>query len=116
MTETLQVFEYEGARVRTVLIDGEAWLVAKDVCDVLGLTNSRMAVQELDEDEKGVSSVYTPGGMQDMTIINEAGLYKLTEPETCCEGVHAMGNARSSAVNPQDRKLHSAEQHRHSRH
>ena len=78
MMETLQVFEYEGARVRTVLIDGEVWLVAKDVCEVLELTNSRMAVQELDEDEKGVSSIYTPGGMQSMTVINEAGLYKLT--------------------------------------
>ena len=77
MNNQLQVFSYGDNTVRTVLIDGEAWLVAKDVCDVLGLTNSRMAVQELDEDEKGVSSVYTPGGMQDMTIVSEAGLYKL---------------------------------------
>ena len=81
MTETLQVFEYEGARVRTVLIDGEAWLVAKDVCDVLGLTNSRMAVQELDADERakyylGRSPINGGGG--EVNVINEAGLYKLT--------------------------------------
>ena len=78
-TNTLPVsFNYEGKQVRSVKIDGEVWLVAKDVCEVLELTNSRMVTDELDDDEKGVSSIYTPGGMQNMTVINEAGLYKLT--------------------------------------
>lgn len=71
-------FNYEGKQVRSVKIDGEVWLVAKDVCEILELTNSRMVTDELDDDEKGVSSIYTPGGMQNMTVINEAGLYKLT--------------------------------------
>ena len=57
--------------------DGEPWWVAKDVCNVLGLTNSRMALEALDEDEKGVSKVYTLGGEQDMNIISESGLYAL---------------------------------------
>ena len=37
MTNALQVFDYKGATVRTVEIDGDVWLVAKDVCDVLGI-------------------------------------------------------------------------------
>lgn len=78
MRNSIQPFDYKGDVIRAVMIDEEAWLVAKDVCDVLGHTNSRMAVQELDEDEKGVSNIYTPGGMQSMTVINEAGVYKLT--------------------------------------
>ena len=81
MAGALQVFEYEGTKVRTVLIDGEAWLVAKDVCDVLGLTNPTMAVQELDSDERakyylGRSPINGGGG--EVNVINEAGLYKLT--------------------------------------
>ena len=53
------------------------WFVAKDVCDILELKNSRKAVRELYDNEKDVTKSYTPGGMQDMTIINEPGLYKL---------------------------------------
>ena len=77
MDTQLQVFDYHGSAIRTVDRDGDIWFVAKDVCDVLELSNSRMAVQELDEDEKGVSKIYTPGGIQDMTVISEAGLYAL---------------------------------------
>lgn len=74
----LQVFSYKGREVRTTEIDGEIWLVAKDVADILEIQNIRQNMDELDEDEKGVCNVYTPGGMQNMTVINEAGLYKLT--------------------------------------
>ncbi len=75
----IQLFSYgeEKRPVRTVEINGEVWFVAKDVCDILEHSNHRMAIQDLDEDEKGVSNVYTLGGMQDMTIISEPGLYKL---------------------------------------
>ena len=73
----IAIFCYKSMPVRTVEVDGDTWFVAKDVCDILELTNSRMAVQELDEDEKGVSKTDTPGGVQDMTIISEAGLYTL---------------------------------------
>ena len=73
----IAIFCYKSMPVRTVEISGDTWFVAKDVCDILELTNSRMAVQELDEDEKGVSKTDTPGGVQDMTIISEAGLYTL---------------------------------------
>lgn len=73
----LKIFNYEKSEVRTVILDNEPWWVAKDVCEILEHTNSRMAISSLDEDEKGVSKVYTLGGEQEMTVINEAGLYSL---------------------------------------
>lgn len=75
--EGLQIFNYESNQVRTVLIDGEPWFVAKDVCDVLEHSNSRTALDRLDADEKGVSTVYTLGGNQQMAVINESGVYSL---------------------------------------
>ena len=50
-------FTFDESLVRTVLKDGEACFVAKDVCDILELDNPSMAVSRLDEDERGVSSV-----------------------------------------------------------
>lgn len=73
----IQIFCYKAMPVRTVKIDGETWFVAKDVCDILEIQNVSQAIENLDDDEKGISKTYTPGGMQDMTIISEAGLYTL---------------------------------------
>ena len=70
-------FAYEGRQVRTVTINGETWFVASDVCVVLEIANPRSSLALLDEDEKGVHSVDTPGGEQQVTIISEAGLYSL---------------------------------------
>lgn len=77
MTLNLIQFEYQGQQVRTILRDGEPWFVAKDVCDVLEIVNSRDAVGRLDEDEKGVVSTDTPGGRQELQVVNEPGLYAL---------------------------------------
>lgn len=55
----------------------EPWFVAKDVCDCLGINNSRQALTRLDDDEKGVILNDTLGGKQKMSIINESGLYAL---------------------------------------
>lgn len=63
--------------VRVVMKAGEPWFVAVDVCDVLEHSNSRMAVDRLDDDEKGVSNVYTLGGVQELSVVNESGLYHL---------------------------------------
>lgn len=63
--------------VRVVRIDNDFWFVAKDICDLLEIVNNRDAVSYLDEDEKGVGKVYTPGGTQEMVIISESGLYTL---------------------------------------
>lgn len=62
-------------KVRTLLIDGNPWFVASDVCAAIDV--DRTAVRRLDDDEKGVRLMHTPGGDQKITIINEYGLYAL---------------------------------------
>ncbi len=72
----LMQFEFDGSVVRSIYgTGGELRFVAADVLDVLGL--DRKALERLDGDEKGVSSFHTPGGQQDMTVVNESGLYSL---------------------------------------
>lgn len=75
----LQVFynEETNASIRTKVINGEPWFVSKDVCRLLDLSNNRKALQALDDDEKGVTNSYTLGGNQELTVINESGLYHL---------------------------------------
>lgn len=74
----LSIFQHpDFGTVRNVVIKGEPWFVAKDVCDILGLTNSRKATAGLDDEEKGVTISDTPGGQQSLTIINESGFYSL---------------------------------------
>ena len=77
MESALQVFTYKAHQVRTVTISGEIWFVAKDVADILEFEDATHAIRCLDDDEKGVHKVETPGGMQSMTIISEPGLYTL---------------------------------------
>lgn len=77
MDKLSQVFRYEDKPVRTVVVNGEPWFVAKDVCDILELGDVSKAVSRLDEDEKGTNSIPTPGGNQEMLVINEPGLYSL---------------------------------------
>ena len=71
----LQIFVYSGEQLRTVQRDDGLWWVLRDVCQVLGLTTPARVAERLDEDEKAVSLIHTPGGTQEMTIINEPGLY-----------------------------------------
>ncbi|NCD25746.1 MAG: hypothetical protein EOL86_09170 [Deltaproteobacteria bacterium] len=70
-------FYFESHEVRALTIDGNPWFVAKDVCEYFGDTNYRRSVSRLDDDEKGVSQIGTQGGGQQMTIVNESGLYSL---------------------------------------
>ena len=70
-------FNPANAPIRVQVINQEPWFVAKDVCDALTLENSRKATASLDDDEKGVSPIVTPSGTQQMTIVNESGLYNL---------------------------------------
>lgn len=81
MTNTLAnmaVFNFDDAQVRTVVKDGEAWFVAKDVCNVLGISNSRNVTARMDEDERdSVHVVDAIGRNRQTTVISEAGLYKL---------------------------------------
>lgn len=73
----LQIFNFQNAPVRTVIVDGQPWWVAKDVCEILGLGNPRSSLSRLEEDEKGVHTMDTLGGNQEMAIVNEPGLYSL---------------------------------------
>lgn len=74
----IQIFQYQDQPVRTVQRDGEPWFVLKDVCAVLGLGTPARVAERLEEDE--VSSTHLTdslGRQQDMTIINESGLYNV---------------------------------------
>lgn len=62
-------------KLRTMSIDGEPWFVAADVARALGYGHTPHMTRRLDEDEKGVRSVDTPGGIQQLSVISEAGLY-----------------------------------------
>ena len=73
----LQVFTYGRSEVRTILRDGEPWFVLKDVCAVLGIAKYRDAATRLDPDEREPVRVDTPGGPQEMILINESGLYHI---------------------------------------
>ena len=75
--EELQIFNCGDAQVRVVTKGNEPLFVAADVCSYFGVMNSRNVVARLDEDEKGVCVVDTPGGKQNLTVINEAGLYHM---------------------------------------
>lgn len=70
----LTIFAFDSAAVRVVMRDGEPWFVAADLLSTLSL--DRKALERLDDDEKGVSSIHTPGGDQEMTVINESGSRK----------------------------------------
>ena len=68
----------EFGEIRTMDINGEPWFVGKDVAEALGYSNARKAVLvHVDAEDKGVTKWDTLGGTQQMTIINESGLYSL---------------------------------------
>ena len=77
ISNSLQLFQNAGFKIRVIMRYGDPWFVAKDVCECLDLANSRDAVSRLDDDEKGVGKADTLGGSQDMTLISESGLYTL---------------------------------------
>jgi prophage antirepressor-like protein len=74
----LQTFNYaEIGEVRVVTRENEPWVVLKDVCNVLGLGSPNKVAARLDEDEKGRNLIPSLGGDQQMTVINESGLYNV---------------------------------------
>lgn len=77
MTANLIPFEFESQAVRVIDRDGEPWFVLADVCRILEVGNPSMAAARLDDDEKGISSIETPYGSQEMLTLNESGLYSL---------------------------------------
>ena len=75
----LMVFQNpEFGEIRTVEEGGEPWFVGKDVARALGYAKPTDAARKLvDEEDRGISKMETPSGEQEMTIINESGLYSL---------------------------------------
>lgn len=75
----LKIFDNEEfGTIRTVVIDDEPWFVGRDVAAALGYENPRDAIsRHVDDEDRGVAKHDTLGGQQDLSIINESGLYSL---------------------------------------
>lgn len=74
----LDVFQYAGQQVRTVIIDGEPWFVIADVARVLGLTNPTMVANGMFPDDLNATEVIdSMGRTQTARIVNEPGLYRM---------------------------------------
>ncbi|WP_059104282.1 phage antirepressor [Shouchella shacheensis] len=78
MEQVERIFMYHAQKVRTVVKGGEVWFVARDVCHVLGLARTNSVLRKIGPNQKGKHRMLTLGGSQELSIINEAGLYKLT--------------------------------------
>ncbi|WP_349817904.1 MULTISPECIES: phage antirepressor [Clostridium] len=90
--------------VRAVEINGEGWLVGKDVAEILGYKNTRKALLDhVDEEDKGVTKCDTLGGSQEMIVINESGLYSLVL-RSKLSGAKKFRRWVTSEVLPQIRK------------
>lgn len=79
MTTALATHQFPttGQAVRTVLVDGEPWFIAADVCAALGIGNPSQAVSYLDEDERGATLITNEGRTRQLNIVSEPGLYSL---------------------------------------
>lgn len=77
--QELKIFENPAfGQVRIVEREGEPWFVGKDVAAALGYQNPQRAIRDhVDDEDKGVTEMVTPGGIQPVPIINESGLYSL---------------------------------------
>ena len=79
MENNLEIFRNEEfGEIRTLTRNNEPWFVGKDVAGALGFSNSRDAIRNhVHQDDKGVEKIYTPGGKQNVTVVNESGMYAL---------------------------------------
>lgn len=78
MENDIQSFNFDNQKVRTLAINGQPYFVGKDVAEILGYKRTADAIRENVPDKfKGVGVLPTPGGKQRVTVISEAGLYKL---------------------------------------
>ena len=79
MNNQIEIFKNEEfGQVRTMLINNEPYFVGKDVAEILGYANPQKAIRtHVDNEDKGVNEMDTPGGKQEIIVINESGLYSL---------------------------------------
>ena len=84
MKKEIQTFKHEQfGEIRTMVDEkGEPWFVGKDVARRLGYINPEKALRvHVDDEDKGVNEMGTPGGTQKVTFINESGLYSRTRTD-----------------------------------
>ncbi|MBR2549434.1 MAG: Bro-N domain-containing protein [Clostridiales bacterium] len=97
----------EFGEIRTVEIDGEPWFVGKDIAQALGYSNTSDAIlKHVDEEDKGVAKCDTLGGTQNLTVINESGVYALVFGSKL-ESAKKFKHWITSEVLPQIRKTGS---------
>lgn len=77
MTNAIQLFNYEDHDMRIIELDGEPRMVAKDVCDILGLNHITNALQGIDSEDLTVTVIQSGGQKREMKLVNEAGFYDL---------------------------------------
>ena len=77
ISEFLKVFTFDGKQIRTTGTFDNPWFVVKDICDILDIKDNRVALRNIPEKWKDEYKTLTLGGPQNMTTINEAGVYKL---------------------------------------
>lgn len=78
MTEELDIFNFNSSEIRVVKDEGgEPWFIAKDVCDVLGLSNITEALRNLDGDELTSEILKSGNQGREMKLVSESGLYAL---------------------------------------
>jgi hypothetical protein len=70
-------FAFNGTELRTVLIDDQPWFAAADAAKILGYRDAANAVRILRERHRGTHPMSTPGGIQDLTVVSEPGIYRL---------------------------------------
>lgn len=75
----IQIFRSkEFGEIRTLVVNNEPWFVGKDVAKALGYSREADAIRvHVEDDDKGVGETQTPGGKQQVVIINESGVYAL---------------------------------------
>jgi prophage antirepressor-like protein len=66
-----------GVNIRVKMINGEPWFSGKDVCYSIGISKYRDFLSKLDDDERVSTNMDTLGGNQQITVVNESGLYHL---------------------------------------
>ena len=78
MNQLMKFKNNEFGEVRAIEINGEAWLSGKDIAERLGYANPLKAIRDhVDKEDKGVNEMDTPGGKQEIILINESGFYSL---------------------------------------
>lgn len=77
MSNGLMTLDFEGIAVRVLGTKEKPLWVADDVCRVMGIKNSRDAISNIPPLEKDVVNGDTPGGLQELNVVTEPGLYRL---------------------------------------